>query len=521
MTIKRLLTLALAALMLAALLPATALAEEPITLHMLFAVRGLMAPTRENAIRDAILEATGIDVDLEIWYFTSEEELNARLNMWGASGELPFDFFFGVGGAFVINTYHTMGEMGMLKNLEPYILSSEAMTAFCAHTFPRYRDPNDGGIYCYPYHLNAPEYFTARDVALSIRVDWMEALGMDYPTSPEEYYELLKAIKDEYNVIPLTTNDGSGLEVMGAQFLGLYGTGRWEKDAEGVYRIPMFTNYDRTIEFGLFMNKLWREGLLDQEAFTQKNEQLIEKLSTGQAAAALSLRHSTQASINDILWQDDPNALLAFMPSFPVEGVPVAGVTTLTNWGGSLFVANANVSEEKMEALVRYWEWLLTKEGTILTFMGVEGVNYVINEDGLCEFIPEFIEQYPTENERQEYGLWHYQMPAASWFRIDQYAAPKPEYSRRDYMENLANYNDKLVLDDLVYGVFAGEVEQLRMPAINEAWTQTLVKAIMASSAEECQSILEGFLPTLNNLGYDAICQERTELTAKMAATLN
>ena len=37
-------------------------------------------------------------------------------------------------------------------------------------------------------------------------------------------------------------------------------------------------------------------------------------------------------------------------------------------------------------------------------------------------------------------------------------------------------------------------------------------KAVMAEDAAACQAILDAFPATLQSLGYDSICQERTEL---------
>ena len=508
---KRFAILATVVLLMVCMLPAAGAEESVEQLHILYASSGFVLPDVENPIRDAIREETGIDIYMEPWYFNGDDELNNRLNLWVASAELPFDFFMGAGSTFAYSMFNMMGEAGLLRDWEPYILASESMTEFVAHTFPKYRNPNDGKVYMYPYHLNSVEmYGNLRDTGVSVRIDWLDELGLDAPANPEEFYAMLVAMKERYGIAPLSTSEGN-LAKLAINFVGGYGTSSWEKDEEGVYRITMFEHYDRLSDFVLFCNRLWNEGLMDTESFTQKSEQLIEKLTASQAGVTTSLGHATQAVINDILWTENENALLAFVPSFPQEGV-VPINTGVSNWGGGVVVANANVSDEKMQVYMDYCEWLLTKEGTVMTFMGVEGEHWAYNDEGLCEFLPEFVEQYPTENERQEYGLWHYQAPAASWFRIDQYAAPKPEYSRPDYSYSMAHCNDTVGLDDIVYAVVAGEEEQLRLPSIDDAWEQAFVKAVMAEDAAACQAILDAFPATLQSLGYDSICQERTEL---------
>ncbi|GHU74750.1 hypothetical protein AGMMS49992_17130 [Clostridia bacterium] len=499
-------------LLLVSALPAYAATEPFVQLRILYGSSGFILPDPNNPIREAIQEKTGIDVLMEPWYYTGDDEFNTRLNMWAASGDLPFDVFLGGGGTYAISLYNMMGESGLLRNLEPDILSSEAMTKFVAHTFPKYRDGVDGSVYMYPFHLNSAEmYGNLRDAGIATRIDWLSDLDLDEPDSPEAFYDMLVKMKDAYGIAPLSTSDGNFYQ-LAIQFIGLDGMNFWEKDADGTYRIAMFNKFDKLIDYAVFMNKLWNEGLMDQESFTQKPEQLVQKLSTGKAGVSTFVRHSVQATINDILWGSDPEALLAFIPAFPADGVK-AGNNVITNWGGGLCVVNAKIPTEKMEALVKYWDFVLSKDGTILTFMGVEGEQWEYDENGKAAFLPDFITQYPTENERQEFGLWHYQAPACSWFRIDQYAAPKPEYSRKDYAYSMANCNDTIELDDLTYGVVAGDEEQLRLPSINDSWKQTIVKAIMASSEAECRAVMEAFPKTLDSLGYDLICKERTELT--------
>lgn len=493
-------------------------AEEPIQLHMLYAACGFVLPDVENPIREAICEATGIDIYLEPWYYADENELNTKLNMWAASGELPFDFLLcGGSSTFQISMLNMMGEAGMLKNLEPYILSSEAMTEFCSYTFPKYR-AEDGNIYQYPFHLIPAEDMTkTRESGISTRIDWMQEQGITEPQNADEFRAMLEKFKDAYGITPYSTSEGE-ISKIAINFVGAYGVNYWEKDTEGVYRIQMFNRYDDLTDFAVYMNSLWNDGLMDKESFTQKEEQLIEKMTNGDVAVASDLRHSTQAAINNILWEADESDMFAFIPSFPAEGVTAVNAGVYS-WGGNAFVANANVSEEKMAALVKYWDWLFTPEGTKLTAMGIEGEQWAYNEDGKCEYLPEFIATHPTENEMQTFGTWHYQSPACNWYRIDQYAVSKPEYDRADYQYSMAHNNDSVDLNDnLTYAIVAGEEEQMRLPNIEESWNQTIAKAIMASGEEECRAIMADFLKTLETLGYDMICQERTELTAAIEA---
>ncbi|NGP45296.1 extracellular solute-binding protein [Bacillaceae bacterium SIJ1] len=111
--------------------------------------------------------------------------------------------------------------------------------------------------------------------------DWLDALGVtELPKTTDEFYELLKRFKTEdpngngqADEIPLTDVKERHARIW---LLGAFGLKEWGiEEVDGTVRYtPMTENYK---EYLAFMNKLYEEELLDQDAFSQTDEQKIAK----------------------------------------------------------------------------------------------------------------------------------------------------------------------------------------------------------------------------------------------------
>lgn len=213
---------------------------------------------------ESISEATGIYPDfIEISPASAEE----RMNLMWASDEYP-DVV--TGGLISQNDIDTYAQYGVIQPVNELL---DGMTNFNAYADEAARDimtAADGNIYYFPTIYN--DYIGN---GLYINQDWLNKLELDTPNTPEEFYEVLVAFRDMdpngnglNDEIPLSGEQlgNSSMDTLGGLF-GAFGrpAGYQVEDGKVIYANVM----DSHKEGAKYFRKLYTEGLIDKEFFTQ------------------------------------------------------------------------------------------------------------------------------------------------------------------------------------------------------------------------------------------------------------
>ncbi|MGI5989584.1 MAG: extracellular solute-binding protein [Lachnospiraceae bacterium] len=264
----------------------------------------------------------------------------------------------------------------MLLPLDDYINNNE--------TIKQILEDNPGAITPYQYFgkTYGISISNAKYMTIWVRKDWLDTLGMEMPTTLDEFVEMLRAFKTsdldgngEDDTIPLTMP--ATLQPMDT--IAAYFNTRNEcymVDGEPV--VPFRTEeYKNFMEF---MKSLYDEGLIDQEIPTNTAYSTIrEKFNTGTAGAA-------------VMWDDSSSSFINGLASSGIDG-EVAYLPAFSNTDGngalglSQFIADSPISittacENPQEAFDTFFEWYLASDdGIISTSVGIEGYNFTI-EDG-------------------------------------------------------------------------------------------------------------------------------------------
>ena len=199
-----------------------------------------------------------------------------KKNLLIASGDLP-DMFWG---AWIIEDRECLafGLQGVIIHIEDLIPKYNPNLEEILRANPGYRSTittPDGHIYGYP---NITEPVSGRvGACFFMNDDWFAQLGMEAPKTTDELYTVLKAFKEndlngngEADEIPLTFTKFGGNDGIVALF-GMFGlniyhnTAIYVKDGE-VHFGAMEENYKEAISY---LHKLYSEGLIDLEVFTQ------------------------------------------------------------------------------------------------------------------------------------------------------------------------------------------------------------------------------------------------------------
>lgn len=177
-------------------------------------------------------------------------------------------------------------EAGALIPIEDYLNDPEMMPNFHANVPEEDREyimqcltQVDGHIYSAA--LYSPEYTNMYSRKAFINQTWLDNLGLEYPTTTDELYDVLKAFKEqdpngngEADEIPMmgaaTTNANPTIFLMNA-FIYMDNNNCYLYVEDGKV-VPAFTD-ERFLEGLTYVNKLVSEGLLSPLSFTQTGDQ--------------------------------------------------------------------------------------------------------------------------------------------------------------------------------------------------------------------------------------------------------
>lgn len=268
--------------------------KEPVTLSFLYVKGANMRDLNENPMFQEMEATTNVHID---WQFSGDADWAEQKSLLLASGDLP-DVFFGSNS---LNDMDIMTNLDYIAPLEDYIdkYCPNLQKAYEAEPIMRKMITSpDGHIYTLSRKL--PLRPKGCDVPF-INQKWLDNLGLDMPTTVDEWYEVLKAFKeqdangngDPNDEIPLTGSAKNDMwdwiryinpwgitDSLETNFLAL------DKDTKK----PVFIAADeRYKEAVAFFHKLYAEGIMDQEFITQdgsmadaktKNEE-VARVGTG------------------------------------------------------------------------------------------------------------------------------------------------------------------------------------------------------------------------------------------------
>ena len=278
---------------------------------------------------------------------------------------------------------------GLFINLSDYI--SEELTP---NIIKRFENPfleaistaPDGNVYGLPYTEIGTNNIMINWV--DIRQDWLDRLGLEMPTTLEEYHDVLLAFKNEDANGNGDPNDEVPLGYQNNQMFGLYcfkgcfgmtyGTDMWSVDEDGVVHLDLVD--DRMKDLYTMLHDWYEEGLLYTEADNSGFQDIISQNRLGgQTLLALDNVMTNQGLAYDL----DNNAKYVYIPLLDNDGyyngvsVPEEEKQLDKRSGGYWGYFAVTVDCEDPELAVRWLDYVWgTEESEILRYWGLEGVTY-------------------------------------------------------------------------------------------------------------------------------------------------
>jgi putative aldouronate transport system substrate-binding protein len=327
---------------------------------------------------------TGMKIEYETY---PVQNFSERKNLLFASNELPDAF---INSHISADEQLKFGTTGMLIPLEGLI---EKYAPNIKALFNQYPDARktvtapDGHIYALPTVVTQA---AARTQKMWINQQWLDKAGLKPPTTTDELYKTLKAFQEinagtdavPFSIDYASVGDGN-LFANNPSMRGL--TGVWGLPLQmgttgGIEngKFKMWLDSDRLKDFVVYLNKLYKEKLLDNNSFTLD----IAKVNAMTKSNKLGLTfNQTDVGMDNSIYK-----AVAYPKS--TFGDPIVNSSAVARDLGSFAITNKN---KYPEATMRWIDYFYGDEGSSFLRFGIEGKTYTKDASGNLAYTDEIM----------------------------------------------------------------------------------------------------------------------------------
>lgn len=369
-------------------LPAMGLADEEVKTvtawgAMTFQDQTGLTSYSEQLMWQEIESRLGVKVE---WETVSGSEKSTKFSLMMAGGTLP-DFMIDMDPL----TWEEFGRMGALIPLNDYIndekmpnlskIVAENSEVLASITSA------DGNVYFFPRVMPAATgYWNGQ----FIRQDMLDAVGMDVPTTTDELYTVLKAIKEQIPecTAPIAMNMSEVKTLVWAWGVGARGNGTATADdtyvtSEGTLAYgPIQDDYREALKY---IHKLYAEGLLTPDWNSIDGNGKRTNIMTRTSAMCQGSFSGVMSTWNSLLEADGQGAQL-------VPIAPLVGGNGKQAYQGHHTAIDVSYGQaissqcSDVDAVLSVMDYLYSDEGRELVYYGVEGETFTKDADGNYAF---------------------------------------------------------------------------------------------------------------------------------------
>ena len=462
---------------------------EPVTMSM-FAVMNGEYDLKDNPTFQNIEEQTNVKWDVQS---SMGSDILEKKGLMFASDAYP-DVLYKA--ALSDEELEKYGKQGILVPLNDLIntYAPNLKAALDKYDAWKFITSSDGNIYSLP----ELDYQSPSVAVLFFNQVWLENLGLSEPKNLDELYQVYKAFKeqdangngDPNDEIPLIcTSDATPITLLLPYFGVPINTANncAIMDNELVY-VPTSDKFKELIAFA---TKLYNEGLLDKNSFTQK---LDQQKALGASGDVLGSFFDAGAFLTVGRDRDDGFRILTPFENgvFPVS----SGVT-----GGTFAITEKCKNPEVAMAWI---DQFYSEEGGELAWLGMKDKTYKVNDDGTWEWV------------LGEYGEDIGSLRANATL---QGAAQHPSIQPSLWYTGMTDPDEKLLNDERARIVEVGAAPFPKLSiADSDSSTLATVKADVdvyinqyiaqvATGELELENSWEDYLSTLKKMGVDEMIQ--------------
>lgn len=381
--------------------------NEPITISFMTGKSPLTADDYNKLlVWEKYEEMTNIHID---WGLVPTVELEEKRNLSLASGDYPEVLYT----AFVPDTdLVKYGEQGVFLELNDLIDKNMPNLKKLFEEYPEIKKGltlPDGNIYSLPT-IYSPDYKSVLVVNRPwIKEDWLDAVGMDLPKTTDEFYEYLKAVKEQdpngngkEDEIPFGS---TSIDTLLYYLNGAFGVGNrginqpfidMDPETEELRFYRISDSYKELLQY---VNKLYEEKLIEQNIYSIDANQF-------QATGSEGVYGSSVTSNPESRWGIE-NEYVGMEPLIGPHGEQQhAYVGSPLSHTGSFVITDKN---KHPAATARWMDYFYSDEGARLFFMGVEGETYKKDGNGDLEYVDSITKSTDgntIQQEQSKYFSW-------------------------------------------------------------------------------------------------------------------
>ena len=355
--------------------------DEPLKLTVLTTRWGNMGDSfKDNEFLTQLAKDSNVEIE---WQVQSLNDWSEQKGILLASGELP-DIIFG---------FQTFNDADIINNLDYFLPLDDLIDQYMPNykaaleampelkkvtTFP------DGKMYSFGKNLPKRPVSCNQPI---INKKWLDNLGLSVPTTVDELYTVLKAFKDQdangngdpNDEIPISGSKGVSMDLLNPFGITDINGYKMIVDTDGsLTYYPTSAQYKEGIKW---LNKLYSEGIIDQEAFTQDDTMLSAKRQDPNVAR-VGLEYAWTPDSNFGIWSSEYEVI-----------APITGRDGKAYTGGDPNGVSSIMRNEAMitsfcknpEAAARWIDQFYTGEASIQNFWGGIGTVITKNADGTYE----------------------------------------------------------------------------------------------------------------------------------------
>jgi len=338
-------------------------------------VQEALAGGMNDKMLATIEEKTGVHL---IPQDVTDSDYHAKVQLWSTNNQLPDIFcgdFIGLGQS----SFYDWVDQGIIKalpsdlsaypNLQEYMKMNRVKQAM-----------QDGKSYIIPRQSYAEIHYSVLDRNIAYRWDLAQAAGVTKePETWDEFRDMIQKIKaadpEDKKVEGLTQNGSKILAGCLYPYGGILEK-KWIINEDGKV-LPSY--FDGNLKAAMQLSRdMYTEGTIVKDIAQVNGSSAKDMFLQGRCAAIAfndgpASLYALGAKYNEIYGREFLDDV-KFAPIFPgFDGKKYYFVDTEA-WSETYI--NSNVSDEKMDAILRLYDYLLSDEGKMLVFCGFEGEDY-------------------------------------------------------------------------------------------------------------------------------------------------
>ena len=221
-----------------------------------------------------------------------------------------------------------------------------------------------------------------------VRKDWLEECGLEVPTTISEFENVMRVFNEKYGA---TFNAPYGIRFKYHGLAGAFGAygssdasasnGWFVKD--GVVGLAQAQPEWR--EYVSWLNKMWEEGLIDQDILTEDDTTIKDKIHNDKCGISYTSMGQLnnwnlerEAAGKEAVWIGIPNPTADDGSISSIFGGPGIGTQTT--------VITKTADEETVKLCLQMLNYAYTDEGFLYWNYGEEGVSWEYDEEGVPTF---------------------------------------------------------------------------------------------------------------------------------------